>query len=594
MRGRNAVGDGRRAQERSREPGERRRAHSRRGSSIECPALPEATSLWLYHTVVARPPFDPRRAAGGEPDLFTRLDDAPADGSSGSPRSISQTGPSAAAGSSPQAPGSLTPPPLTPSPPPPSPPGEPPRRRGEGDGESDSEPEPISVSELSGLVSSALARLPARLRVVGEVSNLRANKHLYFSLKDERAVVSCAMWASSMKSLRELPREGDLVAVTGSLEHYAPQGKTQIIVRRIEAVGLGPLEQQLRRRMTELRAIGYFDDARKKSLPRVPGRIAIITGAGSAALADCLRTARDRMPAVELLVVAVLVQGKGAAEEVARAIAALDAGARRLGIDAILVTRGGGSLEDLWAFNERIVADAVFACRTPLVAAIGHESDTSIIELVADRRASTPTQAITMLVPERQALREALRDAARRLRREVEGGIEDARRRLDLARRHEFLRRPEERVGDARRRIVEARGRLARSLASLVREARVHLEHRRGRLASATRARIPERAELSLRRRRLERALASGLERARARVAAGAGRLRSIGPAEVLARGYAILTDDAGRLLRSVEDARVGAGVSVAVGDGTVRARVESVRRGDPLEAPSEGSPAGG
>jgi len=473
--------------------------------------------------------------------------------------------------------------PSSPPQPPPSPPEDPPRRRGEGEGESDSDPEPITVSELSGLVSSALARLPARLRVVGEVSNLRANKHLYFSLKDEKAVVSCAMWASFVRLLRELPREGDLIAVSGQVEHYAPQGKTQLIVRRIEAVGLGPLEQQLRRRMTELRAIGYFDDARKKALPRIPRRIAVVTGAGSAALADCLRTARDRMPAVDLLVVPVLVQGEGAAEQVARAIAALDAGALRLGIDAILVTRGGGSLEDLWAFNERIVADAVFACRTPLVAAIGHESDTSIIELVADRRASTPTQAITMLVPDRRALGESLRDASRRLRREIDGEVEDARRRLDLARRHEFLRRPEDRVRDARRRTVEDRARLARALASLVREARVDLDHRRERLASATRARIPERAEMALRRRRLDRALASGLARSRARLDAGAGRLRSIGPAEVLARGYAILTDDAGRLVRSVEGARIGAGVSVAVADGTVAARVESVRRGDPL-----------
>jgi len=397
---------------------------------------------------VARRPFDPRKARGGDDggggdDLFSGLGDPPPV--------------DANLGGGPQ-------PPETPR-----------SARPPDDG-------PLSVSALSKLISNALASgLPARIRVIGEVSNARPGRHLYFSLKDEEAVVSCAMWHSDLRKLEEIPRDGDSIEVWGQVGHYAKQGRTQLYAKSIEPVGLGALEARFRALVAELRGEGFFDEDRKQATPRHPRRIAIVTGAGSAALADCLRTARDRMPSTELVVVPVLVQGDGAAEQVARAIRGLDAAAEVLGLDAILVTRGGGSLEDLWAFNERVVADAAHACRVPLVAAIGHESDTTIVELVADHRASTPTQAITHLLPDRRELARGLARDRGRLSRAAANVISEARMRLDLARRHEFLRRPADRLAERRRAIDSLRSRLQRAIERRLREARTSLPRTRSR-----------------------------------------------------------------------------------------------------------------
>ncbi len=501
---------------------------------------------------MARRPFDPKQARGGDPasggqfDLFGGGPDSPPEA----------TSPAEA------------PPPVDDGPP----------RR-------DREPPPISVSQLGELIGSALSALPARLRVIGEVGRVSVNRHLYFNLKDESAEIACVMWASSLRG-QSPPREGDQVELRGQVVHFAGRGRTQLQVYSINPIGLGALEARLRAMKEKLRGLGYFEESRKRPLPAHPKAIAIVTGRGSAALADCLRTARDRMPSVEIVVVPVKVQGEGAAEEVARAITALDAAGERLGLDAICVTRGGGSLEDLWAFNEQIVADAVFHCRTPVVAAIGHEIDTLVVELVADLRASTPTQAMMRLLPDRETLRGAVAKDARRLQITLKSRLSEERSRLKAIARHPFLRRPGERIAETRERLSILLRDLKRSLLVRLERDRGDFGHRRQRIERAIRSRLPDREDHRAMATRLARGVRGRLEVARVSLAGSGGRLRSIGPAAVLARGYAILRDGSGRIVRAIADAEAGDEVSIAVRDGTIAARVESRRGGDPLEPP--------
>jgi exodeoxyribonuclease VII large subunit len=290
------------------------------------------------------------------------------------------------------------------------------------------------------------------------------------------------------------------------------------------------------------------------------------------------------MPAVDVLVVPVKVQGVGAAEEVARAIGLLDRAAANLGIDAICVTRGGGSLEDLWAFNERVVADAVFACRTPLVAAIGHESDTSVIELVADVRESTPSLAMTRLLPSRRELAAQLAKDAKRLATALRTRAAEERARFRLSAQHEFLRKPGARLLREATRLADLRRLLARSLEARLRLARREQEGRAARLRQALRETVPDRREMESLGRRLRIASETRMRLAQGRVGGAAARLRAVGPASVLERGFAIVVDSEGRLVRSVAAVGPGSSLKVAVADGVLETKVAERAAGDPFE----------
>jgi exodeoxyribonuclease VII large subunit len=382
----------------------------------------------------------------------------------------------------------------------------------------------MTVSEVADLIRSTLENhLPSPLRVIGQVSNLSTRKHWYFSLKDEQAVVSCVAWVSASRTFGFVPDEGAEVVATGHVTHYGPQGRTQFYVTRLEPVGAGTLELKFRAMCDELRRLGYFDLQHKKPLPVFPRRIAVITSAGGAAVSDVISTAAERCRAVGLLVVDVRVQGDGAAGGVAAAIRRIDADSERLGVDAILVTRGGGSVEDLWAFNERVVADAVYECRLPLLAAIGHESDTTVIELVADVRAATPTQAVMRLIPSADELTGQLDHLDRRLRLLVQRHLERKRARLDAA----VLRDPRSLVQRARERLAAVSGRLGRATT-------VHV------------------------RRRRDRAEALGRQ------------LAALDPHRVLNRGYSYTTTESGALVASVKDVRDGDRIVTRVADGSI------------------------
>ncbi len=436
--------------------------------------------------------------------------------------------------------------------------------------------------ELSRRIEAALARLPSRLEVVGQIANLRRSSgHLYFTLREEGATIGAVMWASVARHLADPPADGDEVEVLAQVVHYAPHGRTQLQVFRIRPRGLGSLEMAYRRLCEELRALGWFEEARKLPLPAFPRRIAVVTAAGSAALADCLRIAALRCPAIGLVVVPVRVQGSGAAAEVSRAVAAIDRVASRMRIDAICVTRGGGSIEDLAAFNDRGLVEAVHRCRTPIVAAIGHESDQSIVELVADRRASTPSAAMMLLLPDRVALGQDLGRLGHRLGRLMRSRIAEASFRLEAASQHRFLKRPSDRLAAERNELERRASLLAASLRHAVAGRRQALLRREDALRFSLR--LPSREGVSMLERRLHAAAAHAVRQRRLGIDAAAARLRGVGPAEVLARGYAIPLDGGGRLIRSVAAAPAGEAIRLAVADGWIDATSRGVRPGDPL-----------
>jgi len=476
---------------------------------------------------------------------------------------------------------------------------------------------PLTVAHLAGLIDDAIQdSLPARLRVVGQVSGFRQRTHWYFDLKDEHAVVSCVMFASAARRSRAVIEDGLEVVLTGRVDFYKKTGRISLIVERIEPVGAGAMELAFRRLCEELRGLGWFDERRKRSLPRFPRRVAVVTSATGAALHDVLDTARRRCPMIDIALVDVRVQGERAAPEIARALRRLGAAHERLGIDAILLTRGGGSMEDLWAFNERQVAEQIVRSPIPVVAAIGHESDTTIAELVADRRCATPTQAAVALFPDREALARELTDFAKRLRFVVDRLIAHERQRVRAAVRHRVLSDPTgpirvagERLGDAVRRAhtgmhreVGARARRLHALwvrlerhrpatAQARREAR--LEELTKRLRRAARART--RLDLEPSARRLARAQ-EGLVRERAsRLESLDRELEAVGPGAVLRRGYSVTTRaDDGALVRSPEDVRAGQALLTRLSEGSVESVVGGVRQSPSVPAPSRRPRRGG
>lgn len=436
----------------------------------------------------------------------------------------------------------------------------------------------FTVSEAAGLIQSALASgLPASLEVVGQISNLSCRNHWFFTLKDEEATLSCVAWASVARSFTMQPEDGDQVIATGQISHYGPQGRTQLYVSKIMPVGVGALQQRFEALCKELRASGYFDQSIKKPLATFPSRIAVITSASSAAIQDVISTAAKRFAGVELVIVDVPVQGASAAPAIAAAIAQMDAQAEARGLDGILVTRGGGSVEDLWAFNERQVADAVFACHLPVVAAIGHESDTTIIELVADVRAATPTQAVMLMVPERDAWQQQLEFNAQRLRRLVEQSVERGGQRLAAITRHAFFRDPQGQLHPLRSRVSLYGSRLAQSMQRRLAIAQRQLDHHRARLTRRSpMAQIADqKGRLATATVRLRQSASQQIAGSKYRVMAASGRLDALSPNRVLARGYSLTEDEQGHVLRSTTGLSVGARLTTRLAQGKVESRVE-------------------
>lgn len=478
----------------------------------------------------------------------------------------------------------------------------------------------MSVSALATRIDLCLKQgFAGPVRVVGEVSGFRERTHWYFDLKDASAVINCVLFASRAARSSVRPQNGHELVVTGSIEFYAPGGKVSLIATSIQLRGAGELELRYRALCEELRSLGWFAPERKRPLPLFPRKVAVVTSRTGAALQDVLDTFKRRMPAIEVLLVDVRVQGQSAAPEVAQAIRLLGAARQRLGIDAILVTRGGGSMEDLWAFNERIVAEAIVQCPLPVVAAIGHETDTTIAELVADERCATPTQAAMRLSPDRAELKRQLSSIQRRLRADLGKQMTSSRRLLDalagrpcllsgvqlLNSRRETSGRLSERgrIG-VERRIARERQRLDR-LRTRIEAARPQAAQARkrerlgwlsARLRHAARERI-DREPLAYLSTDLQRAMRTRLRSLCAEVTSLENHLGAVSPQQVLDRGFSITTDEHGRVVRSTHDVAPEVLIDTRVADGSFRSRVErggSERREGGAAKPKSGPSAPG
>jgi exodeoxyribonuclease VII large subunit len=405
---------------------------------------------------------------------------------------------------------------------------------------------PFTVSALTTAVKLRVEEHFPEVWVAGEVSNLvRANSgHVYFTLKDAKAALRCVMFRGFALRLKFDPRDGTEVIARGGLSVFEPRGEYQLYVQELQPQGIGAAELALRQLKERLFKKGYFDPKRKRPLPRFPRRVALVASATGAAVRDMLEILATRWPAAEVVVRPSRVQGDGAAEDVAASLRLLSHlhKLNRLPLCAIVIGRGGGSSEDLSAFNAECVADAVFESAVPVVSAVGHEIDVSVADLVADYRALTPSQAIAALCPDRGELMDGLIDTADRLREAVGHRVELARQRVDQLADRPALRRPLERVRDLEQRLDDTAGRLLRA------------------------ARL-------------------GVRRNTDRIAAVADRLESLSPLNVLRRGYSLTRVAGGvSLIRDPAEVAPGDRIVTRVAGGEIVSRVEPPQARTPEE----------
>ena len=438
-----------------------------------------------------------------------------------------------------------------------------------------------TVTELAFSLKRTVEEAYGLLRVRGELSGYKraASGHLYFTLKDEKACIDAVAWRGSVPKLAFEPADGLEVICTGRLTTYPGRSKYQLVVERIEPAGLGALMALLEERRKALAAEGLFDVARKRSLPFLPEVVGVVTSPTGAVIRDILHRLGDRFPR-RVLVWPVLVQGEGAAAQIAAAIdgfSALPQGGSVPRPDVVIVARGGGSIEDLWAFNERAVAQAVFESAIPVVSAVGHETDFTICDFVADLRAATPTAAATLVTPDGPGISRHLDALAGRLARAADHALASRTQRLDLAARG--LQHPRARLDAQRARLADIATRITAGAR------RTHaLSAGRGAALGARYLRELVRPIDGARRtvaagERLAYAARRGRESSEVRLAAAARALAHLNPSGVLERGYAIVADGAGRIVQDAAALAAGDRLSIALARGRVGAVVDRVER---------------
>ncbi|MCL4114551.1 UNVERIFIED_CONTAM: hypothetical protein GTU68_061254 [Idotea baltica] len=390
----------------------------------------------------------------------------------------------------------------------------------------------VSVTELTHQLKQLIEVTFPYVYVKGELSNVKRSRpgHVYLTLKDKDAQISGVIWRMNASRLKFELQDGLDVLVAGPVQLYPPRGDYQINIEEIVPLGLGPLEIAFRQLQEKLSAEGLFDPERKRSLPRIPKRIAIVTSPTSAAVRDMMQVISRRWRASDVVIVPVPVQGDGAAKKIATA---LDRVHLIPNVDVVITGRGGGSLEDLWAFNEEVVARAIFNCKVPVVSAVGHEVDVSIADLVADRRALTPSEAAELVVPDRHTVRSHLDSVSARLKNSLVGKAYQSRAILDSLSNRRVLTHPME--------MLQERSRTLDSYGDS-----------------------------------LERSIRQSVANGSNKVAQLVASLEALSPLKVLGRGYSLT--QAGKsndLVRSVDDVTQGQTIRTVVNDGTIESTVQ-------------------
>jgi len=437
------------------------------------------------------------------------------------------------------------------------------------------EEQPLTVAALNRAVRYGLESEWGDLLVVGEISDFTRSGagHVYFTLNDEReqAQLRLVMFASDARRTRAKLEDGARVRMRGRLTLYEPRGTFQMIARTALPAGEGDLLAQFRKLLAKLEAEGLTAPERKRALPRLPRCVGVVTSEQGAALHDIVRVATRRCP-VRLVIAPCLVQGTEAPASIVRALRALQNVPE---LDVVIVARGGGSAEDLWAFNDENVVRAIAACRVPVVTGVGHEVDVTLADMVADLRAATPSQAAELVVPQKEALLEQIDTLTRRLSRALESRVD--RNRLTLERYTNKLRDPRHALSGARTPLLTLHAALEHAMAGLLFRARSELEETTKKLGHHD-----PRAQLSAQKSALVRArtrleLSPSLFLAPRKHALGSllGRLDALSPLSVLSRGYAIaFVEGSGRALRSANEAASGDELRIRLHEGEVRAKV--------------------
>ena len=430
-----------------------------------------------------------------------------------------------------------------------------------------------SVGELTAEIGELLTDAYSGIYVRGEISGLKlaTSGHAYFTLKDDRATLRAACWKGAYRLLKFKPKDGAEVIVRGRIEVYEPRGEYQLIVESIEAVGAGALQAAFEKLKTKLAAEGLFEAARKRPLPRMPRRIGVVTSPTGAVIRDILHVLERRFPGLHIRLFPALVQGKEAAQQV---IAGLDYFSQNPWADVVILARGGGSLEDLWTFNEETVARAIARCAVPVISAIGHETDFTIADFVADRRAPTPSAAAEIVTESREAIYSQVLTAQSRIAQAIHLRLSRAARRLGefgtqraqitIERR---LFRAGQRLDDAdqslqsaiRAKLIENAARWTQTDLRLRRlDLRLRLQTAKSRTQQAS-AKI----DSAIRRR---------LTQAQSRATVLATRLQALNPLQILERGFAVVSIPNGQVLRRPADAPPGTQLQIRLAEGAIEA----------------------
>lgn len=439
-------------------------------------------------------------------------------------------------------------------------------------------PQALSVSQLNQRAKQTLERDVGEVWVEGELSNVSrpASGHIYFTLKDERAQIRCALFRQRARFVATPMRDGDQVKLRGRVSLFEPRGDYQLIADAVQAAGLGELLAAFERLKAQLEGEGVF--ANTRPLPFPPRKILILSSASGAAIRDVLAVLAVRWPLADVTLIPVPVQGAEAAPAMISALGLLNRQARLdPDQDVVLITRGGGSLEDLWAFNNEHLARAIFHSRLPVMSAVGHEVDVTMADFAADMRAPTPSAAAERLVPDQHALKQQLTQAENRLQRAMQARLERDSQRLDTLRAR--LRHPGEQLERQRQHVTALCQRLQRAIQQTVQQQQVRVTQLSKRLASQDMVRLhrAEQERVSQLQRRLASAMQRALEVRQARLSSAARELNAISPLAVLGRGYAIAQDEKGQVIRRAEDTAPGQKLSLRLGEG--RLNVEVKRR---------------
>jgi exodeoxyribonuclease VII large subunit len=434
-----------------------------------------------------------------------------------------------------------------------------------------------SVYDITSEIKQTLDKLGI-VWIQGEISNFKRHTsgHLYFSLKDARAQIKAACFRNNNMYLKFRPEDGMEVIARGRISVYEPRGDYQIIVEYMEPVGLGSLQLAFDQLKEKLRKEGLFDETYKVSLPLLPQKVGIVTSPTGAAIRDILRILKRRNASLDVLIYPAKVQGAGAAEEIAAGIRYLD---NRADMDVIIVGRGGGSIEDLWAFNEEVVARAIFQCRLPIISAVGHEVDFTIADFVADLRAPTPSAAAEMVSGARDDLIMNVNSLKGRLMQAVRRGIEQRRLQLERLEHNKAFMITPNKIRDLQQRFDEGTLRMTQAIQQFMQAIRHQERIFAMRLSAVDLGRgIHHKREILARNHQgLISAVKALLHRERGRFEVAAGKLDALSPLSILQRGFALCRDVRGNVIKNASNVNRGDTVQVTLASGGLDCRVEGI-----------------